>query len=315
MSIWRRRSGLSLPPVGTEEPTVEPSITPTLLVSPTPSNTPAPTSTATLVPSATPVEGQATATAGPTLTPTVEPTITLTPTPSPTLDSAQMAATLDKETSRYYSQAQKKADVERDVVYSAFYAQALRKAVLENLGKDVPTEELQVNARHILIAFDPAALAAQQQGQPPATPTEEQKAAALEKANEVLAALQNGEPFADLATAMSNDTGSAANGGELGWASPTKYATGFADAVTTATIGEIIGPIETEFGYHIIQVNGREVRPLTTSELSSAKQKAFDDWLSALKADAKIERRTDWTDRVPDQPAYNDLLGDILPIG
>jgi parvulin-like peptidyl-prolyl isomerase len=84
--------------------------------------------------------------------------------------------------------------------------------------------------------------------------------------------------------------------------------------VLLAEIGEIVGPIETEYGYHIIQVNGREVRTLTESEMQSRRSQAFVEWVDSEKALADIKRRGDWQDRVPEDPSYNQLLGDILPV-
>jgi parvulin-like peptidyl-prolyl isomerase len=215
----------------------------------------------------------------------------------------------DKEVEQLYQEAEKQAGVGQEAIQKDVYYGVLFDMLLEDIGKEVPTEELQVNVQHILIAFDPATPASQ----PPVTPTDEQRATALEKANDVITALQNGESFADLAIAMSDDTGNAAQGGNLGWSSPDKYPTSFADAVKTAPIGEIIGPIETEYGYHIIRVNGREIRPLTESELRSRRQEAFYAWLEDKRDEAQIEEIPGWTDFVPISPTYDELLGDVLP--
>ncbi len=301
-----QRLGLTVPSDETPTPTLTPTITPTPLVSPTPSNTPAPTETPTPVPTATPAN---TATPGPSPTPTVPPTETPIPSPTATLEPAVVVATLQSEANNFYKNAQDAVEVSRSAVRELFYYDALRTALLEELTKDLPQEELQVNARHILISFNPDLPVGQA---PP--PTEEQKAAALARAEEVMKALQDGEPFADLAKAVSNDS-SATHGGELGWASPDKYVAAFKDAVLNATIGEIVGPIETEYGYHIIQVHAREVRPLSAGELSTRRQQKFQEWLDERKAAAQIKRRGDWLERVPEDPSYNRLLGDILPIG
>lgn len=298
------RVGLVSPDSDTPTPTLEPTITPTPLVSPTPSNTPQPTSTPTLTP--TP---DVTVTPGPSLTPTETPTPTLSPTPTATLEPDMIRATMGKEEDRFFDDATGTADVDRDVVWDVFYYQALRDAMLQEIGKDVPAEELQVNARHILISFNPDLPA----DQPAPPPTEEQKTATKAKADEVLAALQSGEPFADLAAAVSNDTGSAAKGGELGWASPDGYVPEFKDAVLNAEIGQIIGPIETQFGYHIIQVHAREVRELSPSDLRSRRSEKYQTWLDEQVAAADAKRRDDWLDRIPEDPSYNSLLGDILP--
>jgi peptidyl-prolyl cis-trans isomerase D len=299
--------GLTLPQDETATPTLTPTVTLTPLVSPTPSSTPVPTDTPTPLPTPT-GQSEEESTPGPTATPTIEPTITLTPTATATLEPNQIQATIDTEADDFYTAATDNADVNRDVVRDVFYYDALRQALVDDMGKDLPTEELQVNARHILISFDPNTPA----GQQPPPPTDEQKAAAQARADDVMQALQDGEPFADLAKAMSNDTGSAQNGGELGWASPDNYVGAFADTVTESEIGAIVGPIETEFGYHIIQVLGREVRPLTEAEINSRRQETFQNWLNEAKANADIKRNENWIERIPDQPTYNDLLGDIL---
>jgi len=298
--------GIALPSDETATPTTEPTITATPLVSPTPSNTPRPTETATPLPTATPAED---ATPGPTSTPTEIPTETPVPSPTPTLEPAVIAATLESAAGNFFQEAQKAVGADRDTVRQLFYYDALRRAVLDELTKDLPAEELQVNTRHILLSFNPDLPAGQT-----LPPTDEEKAAALARAEEAIAALQDGEPFADLAKALSNDS-SASSGGELGWSSPDTFVSAFKDAVLNATIGEVIGPIETEFGYHIIQVHAREIRPLTESELNTRRQETFTTWLDEQKAAATIKRSDDWLKRIPEDPSYNSLLGDILPLG
>jgi len=82
--------------------------------------------------------------------------------------------------------------------------------------------------------------------------------------------------------------------------------------VTTAEIGEIVGPVETEYGYHIIQVLGREVRALTDTQLNQRRSQLFSEWLTERKAAASIERNDNWLDRIPDEPTINQLLGDLF---
>jgi len=67
-----------------------------------------------------------------------------------------------------------------------------------------------------------------------------------------------GADFAALAKANSTDTGSKEQGGDLGWVERGAMVKPFEDAVFAAKPGEIVGPVKTEFGYHVIQV--REVR-------------------------------------------------------
>lgn len=103
---------------------------------------------------------------------------------------------------------------------------------------------------HILIAFD---------GEPDETgqPTAEVDAAARAGAEEVLARLDDGEAFEDLAVELSDDPGSGANGGSLGDAPLSQYVPEFAAAAAEAETGEVVGPVGTQFGYHLIRVNSR----------------------------------------------------------
>ncbi|NDJ76129.1 MAG: hypothetical protein GYB65_07710 [Chloroflexi bacterium] len=232
------------------------------------------------------------------------PTLTPIPSPSPTPEPAIVRATLDAAAGEYYDVTTDGAGIDRDVVRDVFYAQALQDAVIADMRAELPTAIPQVNARHILIAFFPEG-----QNQQGLDPTEEQKDAARERADQVIAALQNGESFAVLARTFSDDPGSGANGGELDWADPENYVPEFKDAVNGATPGEIVGPIETEFGFHIIQVLAKDdARPLTAQELDQRSQQAFSEWLESAYNEADIDRRDDWVDRVPDRPSVSTLF-------
>ncbi len=77
-------------------------------------------------------------------------------------------------------------------------------------------------------------------------------------ADEVLAELEGGADFATLA--MERSTGpTGPDGGDLGCAPAANYVPEFAEAVTTAEVGAFIGPVETQFGFHVILVEGYEV--------------------------------------------------------
>jgi len=78
-----------------------------------------------------------------------------------------------------------------------------------------------------------------------------------EEAQAVEARLDAGEEFAVVATEVSVDTGSGANGGSLGCASPANYVPEFAEATMSAPIGEVTEPVESQFGFHLIVVDDR----------------------------------------------------------
>jgi parvulin-like peptidyl-prolyl isomerase len=76
-----------------------------------------------------------------------------------------------------------------------------------------------------------------------------------EEANEVLQLLEDGGSFEDLARERSSDTGSAQNGGQLPPAAQGDYVPEFDEAVWNAEEGELVGPVETQFGFHVIRVD------------------------------------------------------------
>ena len=79
-----------------------------------------------------------------------------------------------------------------------------------------------------------------------------------DEAVEVIARLDAGEDFGDVARDVSMDTGSGANGGDLGCVSPAGYVAEFGAAVLAAEIDVVTEPVESEFGYHVILVSQRE---------------------------------------------------------
>lgn len=92
-----------------------------------------------------------------------------------------------------------------------------------------------------------------------AVPTLEYHAAHIlvdteEKAAELLKQIQEGAAFADVAKANSSD-GSAASGGDLGWFGTGAMVKPFEDAVIAAKVGEVAGPVKTDFGWHLILVS------------------------------------------------------------
>jgi len=97
--------------------------------------------------------------------------------------------------------------------------------------------------------------------------------------------LHGGADFAVLAQSISQDPGSAADGGDLGWASPDAYAPDFAHEIETLKINEISEPFHTQYGWHIVQVLGRR-RYDSTEEL---KRKHAADEIRASKADEETE--------------------------
>ena len=116
------------------------------------------------------------------------------------------------------------------------------------------------------------------------------------KANALKAELDGGADFANLARANSIDTGSGANGGDLGWFGSGMMVKPFEDAVVGAEVGKIIGPVQSDFGYHIIIVKEtRAIAAPTLDEVRGAlaaeiERTAVDAHIKALMDAATIAR-------------------------
>ena len=110
------------------------------------------------------------------------------------------------------------------------------------------------------------------------------------KAEEVKNQLQSGGDFAELARENSQDPGSAENGGDLGCLGKGETVPPFEEAAFAAEQGEIVGPVETEFGYHLIEVT--EIREEQTQPLSEVEGQITDQ----LAATQQEEEFTKWLD-------------------
>ena len=76
-----------------------------------------------------------------------------------------------------------------------------------------------------------------------------------DEAKKLIAQIKNGAKFEDIAKKSSKDTGSAENGGDLGWAKPASYVPEFATALQGLKKGQMTDtPVKTQFGYHIIRL-------------------------------------------------------------
>ena len=142
----------------------------------------------------------------------------------------------------------------------------------------------QVSAKHILIAFkgSPAA----QSGKPELT-EEQAKAKATELRKQILA----GASFEELAKKESDDTGSGANGGELGDFNHGQMVPEFEKAAFAAKVGDVTEPVRTQYGYHIIKVEKHGTTPFDQVKSfleRNERQAKLQAQLDAMKSAAKV---------------------------
>jgi len=117
------------------------------------------------------------------------------------------------------------------------------------------------------------------------------------QAKEIIAQLEGGADFAELAKAHSTDTGSKDRGGDLGWASPERYVEPFSNAMVNLQKGQRSAvPVKSNFGYHVIEVIDVRPRPFPPYEQVEEQLRkemlttARDALITRLRDEAKIEK-------------------------
>ncbi len=128
------------------------------------------------------------------------------------------------------------------------------------------SNDVYVKARHILLRASGA--------------DEEKSANSLAK--ELIARAKKGEDFAALARQYSVEPAAATSGGDLGWFGKGRMVKEFETAALSGKSGDIIGPVKTQFGIHIIKIEGRDSREIKAAAItfpikssSSTKEDAF----------------------------------------
>jgi peptidyl-prolyl cis-trans isomerase C len=123
------------------------------------------------------------------------------------------------------------------------------------------------------------------------------------KAEEVKGQLQNGADFAELAKEYSQDPGSAENGGDLGCLGQGETVPNFEEALFNAEEGEVVGPVETEFGYHVIEIT--DVQQQSTQPLSEVEGQIREQ----LSSDIQSQEFAAWIQRQREQRDVKYLPG------
>lgn len=162
----------------------------------------------------------------------------------------------------------------------------VRKYYDDNKEAQFTTPETRC-IRHILFAAGGAAPGAETTAS--SAETEAATAEAEKKANDVKRQIEDGGDFADLARKNSDDPGSAEKGGDLGCNPSGGFVPEFDKAAFSAKKGELVGPVKTEFGFHLIEVTDirppketslEEARPQIEQQLAGQQQAtAFDKWV------------------------------------
>lgn len=296
----RIEAGFNFYPNGTPTPSLTPTpfelptepdlsefITPTQDVTATPLIPPTPESTATTSsqPTAEGATAEPTATLEPTATSTATLTPTVTPTTGPTSTPLPTATPYTREgfegqLDETYANIEK-FGLDKTYIRTFFENLILREKLEEVLTADLPSVETQVRARHILVVDSVTA-------------------------ENMIERLKNGADFAELAREFSTDTGSGAQGGDLGWFGKNAMIPEFEAAVfALENPGDFtLEPVQSTFGFHIIQLMGKREIPLTGDALQQAKDVAFQQWLTTAREEYGVETFDIWQARVPNEPNF-----------
>jgi len=115
--------------------------------------------------------------------------------------------------------------------------------------------------------------------------------------------VENGDDFAALARAHSEDTASAASGGDLGWVNPSMMVPEFEKAMNALKPNQLSQPVRTSFGLHLIQVLGRRSHDITQERQEAAARQQ----IHARKADERYEQ---WARQLRDEAFVEYLVED-----
>lgn len=158
-----------------------------------------------------------------------------------------------------------------------FESSLIRKKLQDEITKDLKPVEDQVWARHILVSDE-------------------------ETAKKVVERYQNGEKWAALAAEYSKDTSNKDNGGDLGWFGAGAMVAAFEKAAFSTNLGSISAPVQTEFGWHIIQVIAHEEKSLTNEKFTEVKNTDFQTWLTSALETVEVIKTDYWESVVPSDP-------------
>lgn len=154
----------------------------------------------------------------------------------------------------------------------------------EKRSKDAPHIVNQTKAHHILIK--PTALLSSDE--------------ARKRLVQLKQRIEGGESFEQIATAHSDDKGSAADGGDLGWINPGSMVDEFEDAMNNLQPGQLSDPVKTRFGWHLIRVDDRRRHDNTDEYLRNQAREfimqqklgpALQSWLRQIRDESFVELR------------------------
>ena len=173
----------------------------------------------------------------------------------------------------------------RDRLISEKYQQQLLNSINVTRGDVVefyktyrdslPPIPTRVKVRHLLI---------------PISPSESSKNKSVSLLDSIKEQVLGGADFGLLASEHSQDPGSKNSGGSLGWVTRGSLVKSFETAAFTADIGEVVGPVETSFGFHLLETMAKQGEKIKVRHILSIPEKTMDDNKRAFDFATKLKQ-------------------------
>ncbi len=278
-------------PVPSDLPTEVPptlSATQLALVTATPTMTPTVPATATSTPSQTvtstttaaapigtttpTLSASPTVTGTQSLTPTATALATLTPTPYTTQEYA-------KNFQDYQNSLKTQANITPDEYRNIVRIALLRKKLMEAMTTDIKPQQEEIWTKQVTVKD-------------------------LTTAEQVIQKVKAGQDFSKVATEVTTDTVTKSTGGDQGWQFRYQMDPAVANAAfALQNPGDVSLPVQTSNGYGVIHLVGKRPHTMTASELQTAQQTVFQNWLTSAQKTANIKTYDSvWQGAVPTEP-------------
>ena len=263
-------------------PAGTPTLEPTMKIEP--SSTLTSLQKTLIPPTPTQVEAEEEEASPPTITPTVDPTASPTddsepdPTATPLLKPTEYTKELFDANYKEFFDSTKSDGIKKETILYIIRLSLLRVKVIDVITADIERNQDHVWARHILVEDEITAKV-------------------------ITDKLSAGEDFVALATEFSIDTGNKDLGGDLGWFTFGQMVLPFEEAAFQLEVGEISHPVQTDFGWHIIQSLGKEKRSLPSSTYEQLKSEAYLTWLDQKRIEYEPIINEDWQSYTPSKPS------------
>ncbi len=200
------------------------------------------------------------------------------PTATPLLQPTEYTEDLFSSNYNTFLDDIKNQGISENTIRNIVRMSVIRQEVMDIVTADVDQTQEQVWIRHILVADE-------------------------DTAKEVVEKLADGEDFALLASEYSLDDVNKESGGDLGWFASGMMVQAFDEAAFALEVGEISDPVQTDFGWHILESLGKDDLLLNQSAYEQLRNETFGIWLAEKEATYQPVVNEDWIKYVPSEPA------------